>query len=87
MLAHPKKLRVIAHQKQKRQDRHAKCWRTAWRSGMIPEVYPHDATRTASGLSSTVLFEKEFRRKVRNKTHRLLNHYNAHRRDLLTRAA
>jgi transposase len=87
VLAHPKKLRVIAESKNKSDKLDAQVLATFLALDMIPEAYrPTPRQRQHRALVRQRCFVKRNQTRVRCKIRRLLSDYNADRRDLFTPA-
>jgi len=87
VLAHPKKLRVIAESKNKSDRLDAEVLADFLVLDMIPEAYrPTLRQRQHRALIRQRCFVQKNLTRVRNKIRRLLSNYNADRRDLFTRA-
>jgi transposase len=85
VLAHPKKLRVIAESKNKSDKLDAKVLAEFLALDMIPEAYrPTPRQRQHRVLVRQRCFVKRNLTRVRNKIRRILSDYNADRRDLFT---
>ncbi len=87
VLAHPKKLRVIAESKNKSDKLDAEVLADFLALDMIPEAYrPTLRQRQHRSLVRQRCFVKKNLTRVRNKIRRVLSDYNADRRDLFTQA-
>ena len=87
VLAHPKKLRVIAESKNKSDRLDAQVLADFLALNMIPEAYrPTLRQRQHRSLVRQRCFVKKNLTRVRNKIRRVLSDYNADRRDLFTQA-
>ena len=87
VLAHPKKLRVIAESKNKSDKLDAEVLADFLALNMIPEAYrPTLRQRQHRALVRQRCFVKKNLTRVRNKIRRLVSDYNADRRDLFTKA-
>jgi transposase len=87
VLAHPKKLRVIAESKNKSDRLDAQVLAEFLALGMIPEAYrPTLRQRQHRTLVRQRCFVQKNLTRVRNKIRRVLSDYNADRRDLFTAA-
>jgi transposase len=87
VLAHPKKLRVIAESKNKSDKLDAQVLAEFLALDMIPPAYrPTLRQRQHRALVRQRCFVKKNLTRVRNKIRRLLSDYNADRRDLFTQA-
>jgi len=87
VLAHPKKLRVIAESKNKSDKLDAEVLADFLALNMIPEAYrPTPRQRQHRALVRQRCFVKKNLTRVRNKIRRLVSDYNADRRDLFTKA-
>lgn len=87
VLAHPKKLRVIAESKNKSDKLDAQVLADFLALNMIPEAYrPTLRQRQHRALVRHRCFVKKNLTRVRNKIRRVVSDYNADRRDLFTRA-
>jgi transposase len=85
VLAHPKKLRVIAESKNKSDKLDAQVLADFLALNMIPEAYrPSPRQRQHRALVRQRGFVKKNLTRLRNKIRRLLSDYNADRRDLFT---
>jgi transposase len=85
VLAHPKKLRVIAESKNKSDKLDAQVLADFLALNMIPEAYrPTLRQRQHRALVRQRSFVKKNLTRVRNKIRRLVSDYNADRRDLFT---
>jgi transposase len=85
VLAHPKKLRVIAESKNKSDKLDAQVLAEFLALNMIPEAYrPTLRQRQHRALVRQRSFVKKNLTRVRNKIRRLVSDYNADRRDLFT---
>jgi len=85
VLAHPKKLRVIAESKNKSDKLDAQVLADFLALNMIPEAYrPTLRQRQHRALVRQRCFVKKNLTRVRNKIRRLVSDYNADRRDLFT---
>jgi transposase len=87
VLAHPKKLRVIAESKNKSDRLDAQVLAEFLALDMIPEAYrPTPRQRQHRALVRQRCFVQKNLTRVRNKIRRLLTDYNADRPDLFTKA-
>ena len=87
VLAHPKKLRVIAESKNKSDKLDAQVLADFLALNIIPEAYrPTLRQRQHRALVRQRCFVKKNLTRVRNKIRRLVSDYNADRRDLFTKA-
>src|SRR6266852_4950672 len=87
VLAHPKKLRVIAESKNKSDRLDAQVLAEFLALDMIPEAYrPTPRQRQHRALVRQRCFVQKNLTRVRNKIRRLLSDYNADRPDLFTKA-
>jgi transposase len=85
VLAHPKKLRVIAESKNKSDKLDAQVLAEFLALNMIPEAYrPTLRQRQHRALVRQRYFVKKNLTRVRNKIRRVVSDYNADRRDLFT---
>lgn len=85
VLAHPKKLRVIAESKNKSDKLDAQVLAEFLALDMIPEAYrPTPRQRQHRALVRQRCFVKKNLTRVRNKIRRVVSDYNADRRDLFT---
>ena len=87
VLAHPKKLRIIAESTRKSDRLDAQVLAEFLARGMIPQAYrPTPRQRAYRVLVRQRCYLQRAQAKLRVKIRRVLSHYNAERRDLFTKA-